>query len=238
MRVRVREHVEALRHVGKQHGSLVDEMRDVRVELEESRTGRERLERLLELGATEVAKAKERCTQLEVDLAEARKTAEGSSVPAIVDLARSQAEARASAAEMARLKGRLESTTRDFDFTRTQYQAASTAAGEARSEASVLRDENDTLRRKAGDEAGRVRAMSAAAAEERHLGRIRELELKLADREEHLRRKDEELRLQGRARGVGTRASSRSPQPYSRAISPNPAAPVRLAHPLRYGENL
>jgi hypothetical protein len=139
----------------------------------------------------------------------------------------------------------------DFEFTRAQYQAASTAAAESSAEVASLKEQVAILRGQASGEAVKLRAQTAASGEQMHLQRIRELELTLADREEQWHRKDEELRMQARGRGVTTRAGSvpkspslRASQPLSRATSPNVAVGSTsaamlgsklLGHPLRYG---
>ena len=217
---RLEEHVQALGDLQYRFEEQVEVVRNLRAERNGAVAALTQAERRRDAAVTEVGKLKEERTSLQEELSAARSALERSSVPEVVELEKARAEARKAMAENQQMEHRLQSMTRDFDFTRAQYQQASTVAAEAMSELSTLREENKVLQRKASGEAMKVRQMSAAAGEERNLNRIRELESKLADREEMLWRKGEEARTNnnGRGKGVSTRASSvpRSPRPYTR----------------------
>ncbi|KAI9843803.1 MAG: hypothetical protein M1838_002450 [Thelocarpon superellum] len=238
VQARLDEHIEQMSVRQYQYEGLVDDFRDMRRQRDAAQATTEDMLRLNASKAAEAKRMAERCASLQTDLSEAQVRLERSTVPGVAELEGYRSAAHQATSEAARLKERLDSLTADFDFTRAQYQQASTAAAEATMELETLREEQGTLKAQASGETAKVRGMTESAAVEQHLQRIRQLELLLADREELLRRKDDDLKTQLRARGMGTRASSRSPQPHVRPKSPNAGTAVRVAHALRYGENL
>jgi hypothetical protein len=87
----------------------------------------------------------------------------------------------------------------------------------------ILKDEIEIWKRKASGEAAKLRQMAISTENERQSRRILELEATLKERNEYIRRKEEEVRSQARGKGAMMRAGStpKSPRP-SRAGSPNP----------------
>jgi chromosome segregation ATPase len=171
----------------------------------------------------EILKQKEGRASVEALLKQARADLIGSSRPGVAELAKAREEARKEMIERRHLEQKVESMTRELDFFRAQYQEASSAAAEAGAEVHILRDEIEILKKKASGEAVKLRQMAISTENERHSRRILELEATLKERDEHLRRKEEEMKSQARGKGVVMRASSapKSPKP-SRAGSPNP----------------
>ncbi|KAI9828413.1 MAG: hypothetical protein M1832_002841 [Thelocarpon impressellum] len=250
LRARLRDHVKALEAVQYRYEDLVEKYRGVRKERDEAQAAVVQADRRRELVSDELNTVKEHRSRLEGELSVARAALESSALPEVAELEKARSAALQSATEVEHLQQRLQSMVRDFEFTRAQYQEASTAAAEASTELETLRQENAVLQRKASGEAVRLREVAAAGGDERHISRIRQLELTLAEREEQLRRREEEAKTGGgRGRGVSTRAGSvprGSPMPSaSRAGSPSAVAATagpaggsgRVGHPLRHDQS-
>ena len=119
---------------------------------------------------------------------------------------------------------------KDFEFTRQQYQNASTAAVEAASQVTDLEAEIATLKVAASDEKRKLKETNFSNDRERYLAHIAQLEATVASRDYVLQRKEEELKIK-RGRGVQTRSNSVQPSsprltagiaPGSRGSSPVP----------------
>ncbi|KAI9707765.1 MAG: hypothetical protein M1836_000727 [Candelina mexicana] len=237
---RLREHVDALTDLQFRFEDQSKEMVAIRGERDDAIIATAATSRRLEKITADTAKLKEGRDNLEAELVDAR-AALLNSTPEIAELEKARAEHRRAVVDRTKLENRVQSMTKELEFTRTQYQTASTAAAEASMEVVTLREKNAVLERKASGESVKLRQINSSKDIDMHLARIRELEQILESREELLKRKDEELKAQTRQRGLGTRASSvpRSPMPHSRASSPASAfvstSMGRGGHPLRYG---
>ncbi|KAJ5689293.1 hypothetical protein N7462_003685 [Penicillium macrosclerotiorum] len=97
------------------------------------------------------------------------------------------------------------------EYTREQYQTASTVAAQAGNELRQVREENEALARKVAGNAVRLREINMKDDSARHLARITELELMLASRDDLLRKKEEELR-EIRKNRPSTRSTSTQPR--------------------------
>ena len=122
---------------------------------------------------------------------------------------------------------------KDFEFTRQQYQNASTVAADSASQVMDLESEITTLKSAASDEKRKLRETNFSNDRERYLAHIQQLQGEVASRDAILQRKEEELKTIKRGRGVATRASSVQPgsprmggigaaAPGSRGSSPVP----------------
>ncbi|KAI9789526.1 MAG: hypothetical protein M1835_001608 [Candelina submexicana] len=237
---RLQEHVDALTDLQFRFEDQSKEMVAIRGERDDAIIATAATSRRLEKITADTAKLKEGRDNLEAELVDAR-AALLNSTPEIAELEKARAELRRAVVDRTKLENRVQSMTKELEFTRTQYQTASTAAAEASMEVVTLREKNAVLERKANGETVKLRQINSSKDIEMHLARIRELEQILESREDLLKRKDEELKAQTRQRGLGTRASSvpRSPMPHSRASSPASAfvstSMGRGGHPLRYG---
>jgi len=241
MEGRLEETAKALDELQYRFEDQRHELNVLREERDAALASKAQLERRNEMMASEVGKLKDERSALWVEVKEAKTALQTSAIPQVAELENARSEAKKALIEKASLERRLESMSRDFEFTREQYQTASTAAAEAASEASDLRQENEMLRRKASEQALRLRQLNIDSAIEQYVARIGELESTLSQTENLLKRKEEELKIQVRGRGMTTRASSvpRSPKSYSRPGSPNPASMAtgrRSLHPLRKEE--
>lgn len=166
-----------------------------------------------DLQATEILTLKTDRTRLEQDLQTVRTALLDSSNPGIAELERANSAVRALQQETARLEKKNESLSKDFDFTRQQYQVASTAAAEASTQVQTLTVENMHLRQKCSGEAAKLAEINNTDANAQHRARVNEVEAELREVQVQLRRKEEELRDLRRGRGgVQTRGSSVQPR--------------------------
>ncbi len=238
------------------------------------------MEDKLERRAADVANLMTNRERLEIELKDAQKGLLDSPLPAVAELEGLRQGAKASAQQNAVQQKKIESLTRDFEFTRQQYQQASTSAVELASQNAALEKEvtvsiflkrtpsnyckliifenpctriyprqthlphqkppstitpplttpnpQQILTRRASGEATKLALINNDTEVRRHRARVAEIESLLADRDDLLRRKEDEVRdlKRGRAAGVQTRGSSvqpRSPRgPGSRGASPAP----------------
>lgn len=169
---------------------------------------------------------KEQCAQLRaelLDVREAVKTGGGS----VADIETAQEEVRRLTEKNLSLEKSYANVRKDFEFTRSQYQEASTKAAEFATQVSELESQNADLKRQASDEKRRLKQLNYKTDLEQHLARVFELELIVKNRDTILQRKEEELRVLKKGRGVATRGSSVQPgSPRlagSRAGSPGPS---------------
>ena len=197
-----------------EHEDLVREYRKLRVELDGAKRTAEQLEHRRDEERQELSRLRETQGQLERDLEEARTALRSSTVPEIAELEEARTTARRESAERVRLEKRLESTMRDFEFTRTQYQSASTAAAESTVELTTMSAKFEVLERRANGEALELRQLNFAAQAERYNRELATLKRMLEDREAVLRRKEDASATVGRTRSRGSIPSAlNSPSP-------------------------
>ena len=127
---RLQEHIDALSSLQTRYESLTRSshlLRDSKTTLSSTVTA---LEEKLEKRAVDVANLSRDRQRLESDLTDARQALLASSVPEIAELERLREDARVSAKQKETLQKKIESLTKDFEFTRQQYQQASSSAAE------------------------------------------------------------------------------------------------------------
>ncbi|OJD25828.1 hypothetical protein ACJ73_02804 [Blastomyces percursus] len=186
--------------------------------LEVSKTSAERLERQ----KTEIAKLKDEKTTLAKELDEARTTIkEGGGTDAELEKARE--EIRRLTKENASLQRTVQQERSQTAYTRQQYQNASTAAAQSAVELRQLEEELGQLKAKAAGDLTRLKKLRLQSDEQTHLTRVKELEVTLAQRDEMLNRKEEELRELKKNR-PSTRATSLQPRSPKWGAS-RPASP-------------
>lgn len=110
------------------------------------------------------------------------------------------------------------------EYTREQYQNASTVAAQAGNELRQLRSENEALQRKVEANTAHLLQLNLKNDSEIHLARINELELTLAARDEMLQRKEEELR-DIRKNRPSTRSTSTQPRSPKITANSRPTSP-------------
>jgi len=153
----------------------------------------------------ENTKLKDERKSLEEQLSQARAALESSINPEIAHLEAISAANRALTNDKNSLEKRLASMTADFDFTRQQYQLASSAAAEAAQRVSDLEAEAEILRRKASGEMVKAKQMTVQGALAQQKADMEKLEHENAEMKELLRKKE-------RGRGVVTRTGSVAPK--------------------------
>ena len=136
-----------------------------------------------------IASLKQERSRLENALTETSKALQASTIPEAAALERARAESRAALAAQQKAEKRLESMKKDFEFTRQQYQTASTAAAESASEIMLLKEENEKLKKQASGEVVKLRELNSRNANTADADRINLLEAMLEDREAIIVRK-------------------------------------------------
>lgn len=149
-------------------------------------------------------------TQLKSDLAAARTdlTSGGGDI-AVLESARS--EARTATARVTILEKSLENTKRDFEFTRTQYQQASTRAAELVSQNEDLESQVAELKTQASDERRRLKEVNDAERAKRNRDEVERVTQENRELLVIVKKQEEENKVLKKGRGVQTRGSSAQP---------------------------
>ncbi|GAT27763.1 HDA1 complex subunit [Aspergillus luchuensis] len=172
----------------------------------------------------ELMKLKDERTQLRHELEEARESLKAGGGSA-AELESAREDIRRLTKDNASLERKAEYEARQAEYTREQYQTASTVAAQSGNELRQLRSENETLKRKVEGDAAHLRELNTKNDEARHLARVLELEATLTSREDLLRRKEEELR-EIRKNRPSTRSTSTQPRsPKWTAGNSRPTSP-------------
>ncbi|KAF7166776.1 hypothetical protein CNMCM5623_000283 [Aspergillus felis] len=200
-------------------------------ELHKVRQERDRLaetkvlsEQRLEKQKEDIIKLKDERTQLRHDLEKAREALKAGG-GSMAELERAQEEIRRLTKDNASLERKAEYEAKQAEYTREQYQTASNVAAQSGNEILLLKEENESLKRKVAEDASRLRELNIQSDEQRHLARVKELEAMLASREDLLRRKEDELR-EFRKNRPSTRSTSTQPRsPKWTAANSRPTSP-------------
>ncbi|KAI9881725.1 MAG: hypothetical protein M1823_006564, partial [Watsoniomyces obsoletus] len=120
-------------------------------------------------------KLKEQVERLKGELTAARDDLkkEGGGVGALEE---AREQARVAKESNAKLEKSVENTKRDFEFTRQQYQEASSRAAELGGQNSELEEQVQALKIQASDEKRRLREMNLQSAQKKDLAKIESLE--------------------------------------------------------------
>lgn len=198
-------------------------------------------EKKREANAAEIAYLKQSHAKLADDLTRAQMMLMGSTLPGVADLERANSEIRRLRLENEGCARKIASMERDFGFMREQYQAASNAAAESALENRTLQSDAELLRAKASENVVRLHEINRQNENDALAAHISRLQATLADREELVRRKEEEIKQYQRGRGMGTRGSSVLPggSPRgSRGASPVGGEPMLKMGSKGLGSNL
>ena len=249
----LQDHVKALGELQSRFERRSATVNELRHENTNLKAADEIATRKQEAQALELSDLKEERARLQEQLQTARTALTHSAIPQIAETETAKAAARLLSQEKASLEQKLDSLTSDFEFTRQQYQLASAAAASSTTRLSDLEAEVRTLRRRSSGLALQLRDRTTQVESETHRQKVVFLESTLRERNELLRRKEEELRDLRRGRGMGgnTRASSQQPRSPrgagvggvgSRASSPVPgllggggAGGTKVGSALRFG---
>lgn len=240
----LQEHYNALSALQQRYEQRTHTISSLRQEKEALTAAVAASERKRETNVAEIAALKERNANLDSDLRISREMLQASTTPGLAEFERANGEIRRLQAENANFEKKLAAMKTDFDFTRTAYQTASSAAVESANQVTMLETEMAALRTKASSTVVEIAEINQRTENDALRNETIRLEATLAEREEILRRKEEEIKELRRGRGIGTRGSSVLPggSPRgSRGASPVAGEPMLrvgskgLGSSLRYG---
>ncbi|KAI9780104.1 MAG: hypothetical protein M1816_003189 [Peltula sp. TS41687] len=185
------DYQELLQQTQDQSKPLTKEVRALKKERDEKAAALKQAEGRSQAQETKITTLQGDLGRLGAQVSQMREMMTGSQVPERAEWVRLQTAKETAEAEVARLVSKLRLTEEDFEFTRAQYQAASTAAVEARAEVEGLRRRNEELERVSGEErAGLVALLENREREEDVKDReIRRLKTKVEVLEDILRTK-------------------------------------------------
>lgn len=210
MKSRLQENGQILEELQHRYEGRTKEMQKIRQERDSLGAAKLTLEQRVEKQRDEITKLKDERTELKRDLTQARETIKDGGGSA-AELESANEEVRRLKKENAGLERRADYEKNQGEYTREQYQNASTVAAQSGNEIRQLKAENETLTRKVAGEASRLRELNMKTDEDRHLSRIQELELTVAKRDGLLRKKDDEL-CEIRKNRPSTRSTSTQPR--------------------------
>ncbi len=230
---RLQEHIDALSALQDRFEQRTHTLTSLRQERDALTAAATASERKREANAAEILSLKGSLSALEVSLKQARDSLLASSIPGVAESERTSAEIRRLQALNADYEKRIASMRTDFDFTRTAYQNASSLAADSALQIRTLESELADLRTKASSNAIDLAEKNKNTENKALLKQTARLEAILAEREDVLRRKEEEIRELRRGRGIGTRGSSVLPGGSPRGS--RGASPVAGEAMLRVG---
>ncbi|KAL8681372.1 MAG: hypothetical protein Q9186_002515 [Xanthomendoza sp. 1 TL-2023] len=188
--------------------------KDLHLSLSDLDTSLTKAVQKLETQSTELTTLKTAKKQLDSDLEQTRKDLLTTENPDLNRIAAAESVARAAVTENELLKKKITNLTSDLDFTRAEYQTASTSAADLAAQVTSLTAELETAQRKASGEAARLAQINKDNAVKEARRENRQLRSMMEERERVCRRKEEEIvELKGRRGrgGLGTRGASVQP---------------------------
>lgn len=210
----------ALSTLQHRYESRTEELHKTRRERDQAVEASTKFDQRLQRQRDEISKLKEERTALNTDLKDARESLKSGGVTATAaDLESAREEIRTLQSSNASLEKTAQYEKSQSEYTRQQYQNASTAAAQSGMEVRQLREENEQLKHKVASEAYKLKELKIKNDGEKHLAYIEELKLTLASREKLLRKREEDLRDAMKNRPF-RRASSTTPRSFSRPNSP------------------
>lgn len=159
--------------------------------------------------SVEIVAMHEKIASLEAELKDSRDACLNSTEPSVVERESLHAQIRTLKESNAGLEKKGTNLSHDLEYCREQYRTASNAAVEATTRVSELESELTVAQRKANGEAVKLATLNQANENEHLREEVEILQLEIKHRDDHLRRKEEELRdLKHDRRGVVTRGNS------------------------------
>lgn len=222
-KARLQEFETALSILQHRYESRTKELHQTRQERDHLSEGKTSMEQRLEKQKEDLSKLRDERSQLKSELEGARQELKNGG-GSLAELETAREEIRRLTSERASLERKAEYEKNQAEYTREQYQTASTVAAQAGNELRQVRDENEALTRKVQGNAVQLREMNIKNDAARHLARITELELILASRDDLLRKKEDELR-EIRKNRPSTRSTSTQPRSPKWAASSRPTSP-------------
>ncbi|KAJ5241194.1 uncharacterized protein N7469_002785 [Penicillium citrinum] len=220
---RVQTLEKALSTLQHRYESRTKELHQVRQERDNTTESKVSLTQRVERQREDISKLKEERTQLRQELEESRQELK-SGGGTLAELETAREEIRRLNKEHAGFERKAEYERNQAEYTREQYQNASTVAAQAGNELRQLRSENEALQRKVEANTAHLLQLNLKNDSEIHLARINELELTLAARDEMLQRKEEELR-DIRKNRPSTRSTSTQPRSPKITANSRPTSP-------------
>ena len=221
---RLQQSEKILGELQHRYESRTKDLHTTRRERDNFQVAMKTLEQRVERQRDEITKLKDERTELKRDLQQARETIKNGGGSA-AELEAANEEIRRLKAENASLGRKADYEKNQSEYTREQYQNASTVAAQSGNEIRQLTSENELLKRKVAGEASRLREINTKSDQDRHSSRVAELELTLANRDDLLRRKEEELR-EIRKNRPSTRSTSTQPRsPKWASANSRPSSP-------------
>lgn len=235
----LQDHISSLSKLQHRYESISKSRHELRKEGDKLKSNLATSEQRLEKQTIDIAKMRDERATFQEELRFAREALKGeATTTTVAELELARVEIAKLVKEKSDQTKTIENIRKDFEFTRQQYQMASTSAAEMANANSQLETQIASL--KIQLTAKDMKDMNLKDENVQHRARVEQLERQMKVNEKILMKKDEELRMRGtRGRGVATRASSAqpgSPKP-SRASSPAPGV-LAVAGPrgsaLRY----
>ncbi|KAK2763044.1 hypothetical protein FQN54_009677 [Arachnomyces sp. PD_36] len=208
----------ALSTLQHRYESRTEDLHKTRRERDLAQETNTKSEQRLQRQRDEITKLKEERTALTEELKGARETIKSGGGSA-AELETVKEEVRKLRSSNASLEKTTQYEKSQTEYTRQQYQNASTAAAQSGMEARQLQEENEELKRKVASEAYRLKELKLKNDDNAYLAQVEELKLALASREKLLRKREEDLRDLMKNRPF-RRASSTTPRSFSRPNSP------------------
>lgn len=208
----------ALDSLQHRYESRTEDLHKTRRERDQAQETNTKSEQKLQRQRDEIIKLKEERTALNEELKGARETIKSGGGSA-AELETIREEVRALRSSNASLEKTTQYEKSQTEYTRQQYQNASTAAAQSGMEARQLQEENAELKRKVASEAYRLKELKLKNDDNAYLAQIEELKLALVSREKLLKKREEDLRELRKNRPF-RRASSTTPKSFSRPNSP------------------
>jgi chromosome segregation ATPase len=222
-RARLQEFETALSVLQHRYETRTKELHLTRQERDRLSEGKASMEQRIEKQREDIFKLKEERSKLKAELEGVRQELKNGG-GSLAELETAREEIRRLTTEKASLERKAEYEKNQAEYTREQYQTASTVAAQAGNELRQVRDENEALTRKVQGNTVQLREMNIKNDAVRHLARINELELILASRDDLLRKKEDELR-EIRKNRPSTRSTSTQPRSPKWAASSRPTSP-------------
>ena len=196
-------------------------------EVNEATSRANSLQQRLDARVADLTKLKEEKANIDSELAATRAELISSAIPEVAELNRMRNEVTKAQAESERQQKRVSSMQNELEYMRTNYQNASTAAGEAVSELNEVKAELIAAQHKASENARRIHEVQASSEIKQHLAQIKELGAEKAEAERELEKKSDELKavLNGRRATRGT-SVPRSPRMGTMSPGSRPMARV------------
>ena len=239
-RQQIQERMESLGELQRRYEARDAEYHALRHEKEEMIATGITAERKRDALIVEISRLKEERKVLDEELKGVRESLGSSAIPQVAELESLRSQMNTLNLDKAMLERKTKSMAADFEFTRQQYQLASSAAAGSAMRVTELEAENAVLRQKASGEALKLRQATLDHALESQTQENEKLAAENADLRDLLRKKE-------RGKGVTTRTGSVAPRSPrlgnsparsragSRAPGSRPVSPVRSFLGVRKG---